>query len=105
MMAGVDPELWIAPKLSTGASFREPLQGGSVKQMGTLKPWAPSLSYGLVVLLDADLLPKASWHSRADGSMHGVTSLCEFGSHVVLTAKGPGHALRLDMEPPIEGTN
>jgi hypothetical protein len=97
MMSGVEPDFWIAPMLCSGVSFREPRQASAIKQMGILKPWASTFSYGLVVLLDADLQPKASWHSRADGSNHGVTSLCEHEDHLVVTAKGPGRALRINI--------
>lgn len=96
MMAHVEPEYWIAPALTSGASFKEPLQGGSVKQLGILKPWAPPRSYGLVVLLGDNLQIRNSWHSRADGSMHGVTSLCEHDGRLIVGVKGPGHALALN---------
>jgi hypothetical protein len=95
MMADVPPNYWIAPALVSGASFKEPLQGGGVKQMGILKPWAPARSYGLVVELDRDVHPVRSWHSRADGKMHGVSSACEHGGRLIAGAKGPGYALDL----------
>lgn len=98
MVASIEPRFWIAPALSSWSSFREPVQGGAIKQMGQLKPWAPSRSYGLVVRLGSDLSPISSWHSRADGRMHGVTSLCEYQGQLVLGAKGPGHALGLDLD-------
>ena len=47
--------------------------------MGIHKPWAPSRSYGLVVRLDAAMRPVASFHSRANGHRHGVTSAIEVG--------------------------
>ncbi len=53
MMRDVPRAYWIAPALSSGASFLEPLQCGAVRTMGIHKPWAPSRSYGLVVRLDA----------------------------------------------------
>lgn len=96
MTAQVAPEFWIAPALSSGDSYREPLQGGAVKQMGILKPWAPVWSYGLVVRLDANFQPVASWHSRADGKRHGVTSVCEHGGRLAVAAKGPGELLLMD---------
>ena len=45
--------------------------------MGIHKPWSPSRSYGLVVKLDAQLRPVASFHSRANGRRHGVTAVAE----------------------------
>ena len=63
MMAEVDPRYWIAPALRSGQSFLEPMQGGALKQMGILKPWAPSLSYGLVLRLSPDFIALQSLHS------------------------------------------
>ena len=54
MMAEIDPEYWIAPKLKSGQSFLEPMQGAHIKTMGVVKPWAPPRSYGLVIRLDAE---------------------------------------------------
>lgn len=95
MMASVAPEYWIAPALRSGDSFKEPLQGGAVKQMGILKPWAPTRSYGLVVRCDDSLRVVASYHSRADGKMHGVTALCDDGAGVLVAVKGGGKLARL----------
>jgi len=100
MMASVHPDLWIAPSLASGTSFKEPLQGGAVKQMGILKPWAPARSHGLLVRLNSEIWPIQSWHSRADGSRHGVTSVCEFEGRLIAGAKGPGLALDLGLVHP-----
>ena len=54
MMREVPRDYWIAPALSSGRSFLEPLQCGGVKTMGIHKPWSPSRSYGLVARLDRD---------------------------------------------------
>ncbi len=88
MMEEVPMDYWIAPALFSGRSFQEPLQGGAVKQMGILKPWAPTRSYGLVLHLDAGFQPVASLHSRADGTRHGVTSVLADGALVLAAAKG-----------------
>ena len=53
-MAEIDPEYWIAPKLKSGQSFLEPMQGAHIKTMGVIKPWAPPRSYGLVIRLTRD---------------------------------------------------
>ncbi len=94
MIASMKPEFWIAPCLRSGSDFREPLQGGGVKQMGVLKPWAPTRSYGLVVHLDKHLEPTGSLHSRANGHVHGVTSMALHGRngapHLWIGAKGDG---------------
>src|SRR5262249_37071233 len=82
MMRDVEREYWIAPALASGSNFLEPLQCGGVRTMGIHKPWSPSRSYGLVVKLDAQLRPVASFHSRANGIRHGVTSVAEVGGRV-----------------------
>lgn len=88
MMAEVDKEFWIAPALRSGRSFREPMQGGALKQMGILKPWAPTRSYGLVIELTPDFVPVRSLHSRAGGRRHGITSAVEAGGKLWASAKG-----------------
>lgn len=96
MMRTIPAQLWIAPAYRSGDSFEEPLQGGGVKQMGILKPWAPTRSYGLVVKLDADYHPIASFHSRSDGQRHGITSVAAYGQGVAITSRGAGALLALD---------
>ena len=96
MMAEIEEAFWIAPALSSGRSFLEPLQGGGVKHMATLNPWAPTRSYGLVARLDASLTPVASWHSRAGGAFHGVTSAAEHDGALLVSAKGGGAVVVLD---------
>lgn len=95
MMATIDPDEWIGPELAGSARPDQPLSQGSVRQMGVLKPWAPSRSYGLVARCDRNGVPQESWHSRADGSMHGITSVCEQGGDVYATSRGSGTLLRL----------
>lgn len=96
MVSGIDPAYWIAPALSSGASFLEPIQGGARKKLNMLKPWSPSWSYGLVLRCDAAMRPTASFHSRADGGIHGVTSLAASDGAVFAGAKGSGAIVRLD---------
>lgn len=95
MLRTIEPELWIAPSLHASRSFLEPLQCGSVRTMGMHKPWAPTRSYGLVVKLDRNLRPIASFHSRSDGRRHGVTSAVEAGGRVLVTSKGGDAILAL----------
>ena len=78
-----------------GGGEAEPLQAGSVRQMGVMKPWAPSRSYGLVVRLGGDLVPTASYHSRADGSMHGIASTAELDGVLYAASRGSGTLLRI----------
>jgi strictosidine synthase-like protein len=92
MIREIEREFWIAPSLSSGVSFLEPLQCGSVRTMGIRKPWAPSRSYGLVVKLDEALQPVDSFHSRSNGGRHGITSVVEAEGRVLAASKG-GHAV------------
>jgi hypothetical protein len=97
MMAEIDPAYWVAPRLRSGLSFKEPMQGAHIKTMGVIKPWAPPRSYGLVIRLNADGHPLYSLHSRVDGINHGVVAAIEMGGDLVLIAKGPGRVLRLPL--------
>ncbi len=97
MMSTVEPQYWIAPALRSGHDFKEPLQGGSVRQMGILKPWAPPRSYGLVVRLADDLRPRYSLHSRVGGKHHGIVSALEHNGHLMVLSKGAGRILRLPL--------
>jgi Strictosidine synthase len=92
MMTEVDQSLWIAPALRSGVSLREPMQGGALKQMGVLKPWAPTRSYGLAVELSGDFEAIRSLHSRAGGKRHGITAATAPQGQLWLASKG-GHEL------------
>jgi hypothetical protein len=96
MMQEIQRPYWIAPALSSGETFLEPLQSGGVKTMGIHKPWSPSRSYGLVVRLDADLRPIASFHSRANGRRHGITSVVEASGRVLASSRGGNALLEID---------
>lgn len=95
MMAEVPKEFWIAPALASGMSFSEPMQGGALKQMGILKPWAPTRSYGLVVALDEHHTPVESFHSRTGGRRHGLTSVVEHRSSLIVASKGGDEILAI----------
>ena len=88
MMAEIAPDHWVGPTLAPMKSFLEPLQGGTLKKLAAIKPWAPSRSYGLVVRLDEDHQPLLSYHSRADGSRHGVMSAVEAGGRLFVSSYG-----------------
>ncbi|WP_372801505.1 hypothetical protein [Paracoccus seriniphilus] len=96
MLAEVPEAYWMAPSLSSGVSFREPMQGSQLKQMGVMKPYAATRSYGLVVQCDPQMRPIRSFHSRADGSAHGCVSVCERGDALYVASRGAGRILRLD---------
>jgi hypothetical protein len=99
MLREVERSHWIAPALSSGAGFLEPLQCGGVKTMGIHKPWSPTRSYGLLVRLDRNLRPVASFHSRANGRRHGITSAVEHDGRVLVTSKGGNAILQLAVMP------
>ncbi len=99
MMREIERAHWIAPALSSGGGFLEPLQCGGVKTMGIHKPWSPSRSYGLLVRLDRNLRPVASFHSRANGRRHGITSVVERDGRVLVTSKGGNAILGLAVMP------
>ena len=99
MMAEIDPRHWIAPALSSGHSFLEPLQGAGVKNMGVLKPWAPPRSYGLVLKVSANGRIQQSLHSQVDGRHHGITAVCERGGALYAASKGSGRLLQVDLHP------
>jgi hypothetical protein len=97
MMREVPPEFWVAPRLRSGGSFREPMQGAHLKTMGVVKPWAPPRSYGLVIRLASDCSPMFSFHSRVDGENHGVTAVAELDGALYVLAKGSRRLLRLSL--------
>lgn len=95
MLAEVPEPFWVAPGLASGLSFREPMQGSQLKQMGVMKAYAVTRSYGLVVQCDPKMRPLRSFHSRADGAAHGCVSSCERGDALYVAAKGANRILRL----------
>lgn len=97
MVAEIDPRHWIAPALSSGDSFLEPLQGAGVKNMGVLKPWAPPRSYGLVLRVSDDGRVLHSLHSQVDGRHHGITAIREHGGALYAACKGRGRLLRVEL--------
>ena len=88
MLAELDPEHWIAPSLRPPRSYREPLQGGALKQLGEMKAWAPSHSYGLVVRLGDDHQLVESFHSRANGRRHGIVSCLRLDDSLMVASRG-----------------
>ena len=90
MLDEIDSDYWVAPCLRSGRSPLEPTQQGGVKQLGVMKPWSPSRSYGLVARLDGAFRPTASFHSRTNGRRHGVTSCLTSEGRLYFTAKGDG---------------
>ena len=98
MLKEIDPRYWIAPALTSGNTYLEPMQGAHLKTMGVVKPWAPPRSYGLVIRLDERGLIRYSLHSRFDGKHHGIVAAVEHDGWLYLLAKGPRRLLRLSVE-------
>ncbi len=95
MIRSTPPDCWIAPSLHPPRSFLEPLQGGALKQLGQMKPWAPSRSSGLVILTDNAFVPERSFHSRADGEAHGTVSCAITGQGLAVASVGAARILLL----------
>jgi sugar lactone lactonase YvrE len=96
MVATVPRDLWIAPQMSSGNSFLEPLQCGGVVTMGVRKPWAPGRSYGLIARLDDHFRPISSLHSRADGRRHGIKDMVEIGGVLFAASRGGNAVLEIE---------
>jgi hypothetical protein len=90
MMAQVPPALWIGPTLGGRFDVREPTQIGRIKKLGIQKPWAPARSYGLVACLDDAGSAIESLHSRAAGTLHGITGAIQQGDRLLVVSKGHG---------------
>jgi len=97
MLKEIDPRYWIAPALTSGNTYLEPMQGAHLKTMGVVKPWAPPRSYGLVIRLDDRGLIRYSLHSRFDGKHHGIVAAVERDGWLYLLCKGRGRLLRLSI--------
>ncbi len=97
MIEEIDPRYWIAPELNSGNTYLEPMQGAHLKVMGIVKPWAPPRSYGLVIRLTPEGVPRYSLHSRFDGKHHGVVAGVECMGDLFLLAKGCRRILRLSV--------
>ena len=95
MKANIDPEYWIAPRLSVNADYRVPIQMGATRLFGDIKPWAPSFSYGLIIILDKDFTPLASAQSRANGKRHGITSAVAWRGNLIAVSKGSNELLNV----------
>ena len=96
MLAEVEPRYWVAPTYRSGQSFYEPMQGGGVKHLGILKPWAPTLSFGMVVRMDENCLPLESFQSRADGATHGIVGAVLHDDSLYAASRGNGVVVRLE---------
>lgn len=97
MIDTIDPRYWIAPALSTEGHYLEPLQGGAIKKLGLVKPWAPPRSYGLVMRLNAQGEVIDSLHSRVGGLHHGITDAVVREDRLVVISRGGGRVLEVSL--------
>lgn len=88
MLREVPPDGWIAPVLRSTGAYTEPLQGGGIKKLGIVKPWAPPRSYGLAARFYLDGEPCDSLHSRVGGQCHGVTAARQYGRDLFIVSRG-----------------
>lgn len=93
MMATIAPDLWIAPQYASGRSYLEPLQGGGMRKLGILKPWAPPRSYGFIGHIDSAGGFDRSLQSRVGGHNHGVVSVIETAQGLIIASKARGQIL------------
>jgi hypothetical protein len=96
MMREVPRDGWIGPALRSTGSYDEPLQGGGIKKLGIIKPWAPPRSYGLVAEYFNDGEPRRSHHSRVGGECHGITGVNWRGGTVYAVSRGDRRLVRID---------
>jgi hypothetical protein len=88
MMRSIDPDFWVRPALRTLNSGLEPLQGGGIKKLGEMKPWAPPRSYGFVMKMGPEGEPLCSLQSPANGDRHGVWSAREADRRLYIACTG-----------------
>jgi hypothetical protein len=95
MKATIDPRHWIAPRVNPEFSHDFPIELGATRLFGEVKPWAPSFSYGLLVTLDADLVPTGSAQSRANGRRHAISDVVTWNGELIAVSKASGEILNL----------
>ena len=57
--------------------------------------WAPSFSYGLLIMLDDDLMPVGSAQSRANGRRHAISDATIWQGETIAVSKASGEILNL----------
>lgn len=89
MMREIEPIYWVVPMLVPSDYPLDPMLRGVQKVSGgDVNPWGSSLSYGLVARLGADFMPEYSYHSRANGRRHGITSVVEHDGRLIAASYG-----------------
>lgn len=95
MVAEIDPQYWVGPRFAANTDYKVPIQMGAARLFGDIKPWAPSFSYGLVIILDNNFTPLSSAQSRANGTRHGITSALEWRGDLIAVSKGSDELLKV----------
>lgn len=88
MITEIEPQYWLVPRLKAQMGPLDPMLEGCTKKSAEIKPWAPSLSWGMVVKLDNNFQPLHSLHSRANGIRHGVRSSVEWDGRLLVASFG-----------------
>ncbi len=99
MKATIEPRHWIAPRANPEFSHDFPIELGATRLFGAVKPWAPSFSYGLLVTLDAELLPTGSAQSRANGRRHAIRDVATWNGDLIAVSQASGEILNLGAMP------
>ena len=95
MKAEIAPRHWISPRARPEFSHDFPIEMGSTRLFGEIKPWAPSFSYGLVIEMDADMMPVASAHSRANGTRHDITDALVWNGELFAVSRASAELLKV----------
>ena len=98
MKATIDPRHWIAPRATPDFSHDFPIELGAARLFGEIKPWAPSFSYGLLIMLDENLMPTGSAQSRANGRRHAISDATVWNGDIIAVSKASGEILNLGLE-------
>lgn len=95
MKKTVDARHWISPRTTPEFSHDFPIELGATRLFGEIKPWAPSFSYGLLIMLDNDLNPGSSAQSRANGRRHAISDAVVWNGDVIAVSQASGEILNL----------
>lgn len=95
MKAKIAPRHWIAPRANPEFSHDFPIELGATRLFGEVKPWAPSFSYGLLIEMDAKLMPVGSAQSRANGRRHAICDVASWNGELIAVSKASGEILNL----------
>lgn len=95
MKRTIDPSHWISPRTNPEFSHDAPIELGATRLFGEVKPWAPSFSYGLLIVLDDDFLPTGSFQSRANGRRHAITDAVIWNGDIIAVSQASGEILNL----------